>query len=242
MRTASRFWWLVVVGGMLVAGCAKSETVGEALSYAGEEAEPDPEYVVEQPDSVRIEVVDHPEITRGAQLRPDGKITMPLLGDVAVTGLTALEIDEKLTKLYSRYLKEVDITVTVASFTSKNVYLFREPGSAAALPYTGKQDFLKTMARAGGPGPNADYLFRSILLVRASAEKPEIVKVDLQKIVKEGLLDEAHNPTIRSGDIIYIPMDVFSWIGYKIEKAMRPVNALFQPIRAIDTWDDVFND
>ena len=240
MGTAQRLWCLFVAGGLLVAaGCGKGETAGEPLAtYTTEEAQTDPEYVVEQPDAIRIEVANHPEITRVAQLRPDGKITMPLLGDVSVTGLTPLEIDEKLTKLYSRYLKEVDITVTVTNFASKNVYLFREPGQARALPYTGRQDFLKTMARAGGPGEQA-WTSR-IRLIRATPEKAEIRLIDYDDVVRKGLLDEEHNPTIRDGDIIFIPMHPFFWFAWKVETIMRPINAAFQPVRMVDTWTDVF--
>jgi len=242
MRTANRWWWLgVLVVCVMAAGCKKDDTVGDALStYAAGEAEADPEYVVEQPDSIRIEVVGHPDVSRGAQLRPDGKITMPLLGDVAVTGLTSLEIDEKLSKLYERYLKDVDITVTVTSFASKSVYVFREPGRTTMIPYTGNQDFLRIMAQAGGPG--SDSILTKVLFVRPSAEKPVIRELSVEKVFKEGLLDEEHNPTILAGDIIYIPMDPISKFTFWVNKFMQPVNAAFQPIRTLDTWDDVVND
>jgi len=238
--------WLFVtacgVGLALTAGCAKNVQSPEALSaYSVETGDAAPDYIVETPDSIRIEVVDDQSgISRGAQLRPDGKITMPLLGDVSVTGLTPLEIKEKLSKLYAKYLKQIDMTVTVTSFASKNVYIFREPGRATVLPYTGNQDFLRTMARAGGPGPNAAQ--RRLLLVRASEEQPVIVKVNFKEIVREGRLDELHNPTIRDGDIVFVPMDVFSWLGFQINKIMGPVGAALQPVRAWDTWEDVIND
>jgi polysaccharide export outer membrane protein len=241
----TRGWTLAaaLAAGLALAttGCAKKTAAPEPLiEYALETPETTPDYIVEQPDSILIEVnvADKPQFSRSATLRPDGRITMPLLGDVSVTGKSSLEITEQLTKLYTRYLQQVQVTVTVTSYASKSVYIVRDQGSASALPYTGRQDFLKTVARAGGVGGEAAA--SRILLLCSRTEKPEIRKINWYDIVKRKMWDEAHNPTIHDGDVIFIPMDIPSRIGWEVDKLMRPFYALFQPVRAASQWQGAF--
>lgn len=232
---------VALLGGVTLAatGCYGPPTQPMALSVYGQDrGDTASWYIVEQPDALQIEVADNPALSRSAQLRPDGRITMPLLGDVSVTGLTSMEIREKLTKRYEKYLKQVDITVTVSNFASKSVFIFRERGSASIVPYTGRQTFMTVMARAGGPGGEAAT--HRIRLVRCVGGQVEIRKVNLYDIAKRGYTDEIHNPTMRDGDIIYIEMDNPSRIAWEIEKIMAPITALLSPVRQGMSWAYTF--
>ncbi len=107
-------------------------------------------YVLEPPDSISIEVSDNADLTRTCVIRPDGNITFPMLGDIYIEGLTPLQVREFMTKLLSRFLKNPELTVTLAGYNSKRIIIWRESLGAQVLPFTGDMTVLDAVAQAGG--------------------------------------------------------------------------------------------
>jgi len=107
------------------------------------------EYRVLPPDIVAIRSLHIPEINNvRQQVRPDGKVNLPLIGEVTVAGLTAQEIEAALTKAARDYYEQVDATVEVAAFNSQKIYVFGQVSRPGPQAWTGTNSLLDLLAQA----------------------------------------------------------------------------------------------
>lgn len=110
-------------------------------------------YVINAGDQIAIEVYQNPQLTRQVPVRPDGKITLPLVNDVPAAGFTVPQFQEKLTERLKTYLKEPVVSVTVNQFSAKQIYIQGQVRQPAAFTYRGDMFILQAIALAGGPTP-----------------------------------------------------------------------------------------
>jgi polysaccharide export outer membrane protein len=102
-------------------------------------------------DKLRIEVYKDTQLSQSLQVRPDGKITLPLVGDVAAAGHTSLELRDSIAGSLKEYIKEPVVTVIVVETTPQVVYVTGEVTKPGALPLTGgRMSILQALAMAGG--------------------------------------------------------------------------------------------
>jgi polysaccharide export outer membrane protein len=197
-------------------------------------------YRVDPPDIVVIASPNVAEID-GVQQRIniDGKITLPLLGDVKVSGLTPEEIAVKLVEMLRRYYVEPRVQVRVSKFASKRVYVFGQVSAPGPYTYTGKDSVLDVLAEA-----TPTYLAwnAQIKVIRPSAkedERHEIV-VDVDRMVKSG--DMRGNFLLNEGDIIYVPPTPLAWVGLRFRELLYPVDPALStyrsPLEAARTSDE----
>jgi polysaccharide export outer membrane protein len=122
--------------------------------------EPDPmnleEYVIGPADSLRIEVWKNSELSATVPVRPDGKISLPLLDDVQASGLTPLELKEVLTQSLREYVENPDVTVVVAEVSSPLIYLLGGVARQGPIPLTRNLRVLDAISHAGGFSQFAD--------------------------------------------------------------------------------------
>jgi polysaccharide export outer membrane protein len=122
--------------------------------------EPDPmnldDYVIGPADKLRIEVWKNPELGATVPVRPDGKISTPLLDDVQAAGLTPLELKEVLTESLREYVENPDVTVVVAEVSSPIVFLLGGVGRQGPIPLTHNLRVLDAISYAGGFSQFAD--------------------------------------------------------------------------------------
>ena len=105
------------------------------------------EYRVLPPDVITITSRQVPEIASVTQrIRPDGKINLPLLGEVYVANMTPREIEETLKKKASKYYEQVDATVTVSAYLSQAFYVFGQVNRQGPQPWTGRDTLLDALA------------------------------------------------------------------------------------------------
>lgn len=114
------------------------------------------EYVIGTADVLRILVWKNPELSAEVPVRPDGKISVPLLNDVQAAGLTTTELKETLATALSDYVSAPDVTVIVTEVNSKLVFVVGEVLRPAAVPLTQDMRALDVIATVGGFSPYAD--------------------------------------------------------------------------------------
>jgi polysaccharide export outer membrane protein len=115
------------------------------------------DYVIGPADLLRIQVWRQPELSAEVPVRPDGKISVPLVNDVQAAGLTAGELRDVITKSLTDYVTAPDVTVIVREVRSKNVQVVGEVTKAGAVvPLTSDLRALDAIAIAGGFSPYAD--------------------------------------------------------------------------------------
>jgi polysaccharide biosynthesis/export protein len=169
--------------------------------------EPDPrrsEYVIGVSDNLTIHVWKNPELSTGAIVRPDGTITLPLIGDLQANGRTPTQLREEITKQLSRYVRDEGVVVTVA-VTGVNSYSFTISGNVERPGVYSSQKYvtvLEAVQLAGGPNRFASPR-DTRLLRRDKAGKLREIPINYPALL-EGKQPEA-NLALFAGDQLYVP-------------------------------------
>jgi polysaccharide export outer membrane protein len=101
-------------------------------------------------DKLRIEVYKDQQLSQSLQIRPDGKITLPFLGDVQAAGQTPTELRDALTTSLKEYITNPVVTVIVVESTPQSVYVMGEVKSSGPIPLKGPLSVMQAIAMAGG--------------------------------------------------------------------------------------------
>lgn len=122
-------------------GTSTTRTTGAAVGN---------DYKLVSGDKLRIEVYKDPQLSQTLQIRPDGKITLPLVGDLAAAGRTALELRESISSALKEYIATPNVTVIVAETMPQVVYVMGEVNNPGPQPIHGQVSVLQALAAAGG--------------------------------------------------------------------------------------------
>jgi polysaccharide export outer membrane protein len=114
------------------------------------------EYRLGAGDKLRVEVYGESQLSQSLQVRPDGKITLPLVGDTAAAGRTAIEVRDAVATSLKEYITNPVVTVIVVEATAAQIYIIGEVGSPGAQVMTGPMTALQALAQAGGLREFAD--------------------------------------------------------------------------------------
>jgi polysaccharide export outer membrane protein len=110
----------------------------------------DQEYRLGPGDKLRVEVYREPQLSQSLQVRPDGRITLPLVGDVAAAGVTASDLRDSLTASLKEYVQNPVVTVIVTDAVAAQVYVIGEVSSPGVQVMQGPMTVLQALAQAGG--------------------------------------------------------------------------------------------
>lgn len=164
------------------------------------------EYLIGPGDQLNIVVWRNPEVSQSVPVRPDGKITTPLVEDMAAIGKTPTELARDLEKALAKYIQEPVVTVIVTGFVGPYSEQIRVIGQAAkpqALPYRKNMTLLDLMIAVGGVTDFAAG--NKATLVRGASQQQ--FRVRLNDLLKRG--DVSANVELRPGDVIVIPESLF---------------------------------
>ena len=195
--------WLVmltfILFGLTLNGCA---TKPKELRDAGELV--DYYYVIGPGDSVNIFVWGNPEVSTSVPVRPDGRISAPLVEELFASGKTPRELARDIEEVLSQYIKDPLVTVTVTGFTGRFDQQSRVLGEAAtpsSLPYRQDMTLLDVVIAAGGLTEFAAG--NRAVVVRYVNGEPISRRVRIDDLIQEG--DISANVAMRPGDILIIP-------------------------------------
>ncbi|MGH2452766.1 MAG: polysaccharide biosynthesis/export family protein [bacterium] len=186
------------------------------------------DYVVGPLDELQIFVFGETDLSQTVTVRPDGKITIPLVGDLLVAGLTVAQVGERLAQALKTYLRAPHVTVTLIKLRPDFVYLvgqFKAPGAYEIKP---GWTVMEAIAQAGGVLPKA-ALKKATLLRRPS----QMIALDLDRLLVKG--DQGANMAVQAGDVIMIPEflnkvlvwgNVKSPAAYDLAEGARVLDAL----------------
>jgi polysaccharide export outer membrane protein len=172
-----------------------------------EAASPDYNYVIGAGDSVNIVVWRNPELSMAVPVRPDGKISAPLIEDLVAQGKDSTTLAREIEKQLSKFVREPIVTVIVGGFVGPYSEQIRVVGEAAkpqALPYKQKMTLLDVMIVVGGVTDFADG--NGAIVFRASEGNKQYA-VRLKDLLKRG--DFSANVEMKPGDVLIIPQSWF---------------------------------
>jgi polysaccharide biosynthesis/export protein len=174
---------------------ASQKPVASAVAPATNEQD----YHIGPQDLVQIDVWKEPEITRTIPVRPDGKISLPLLNDVQAAGLTAMQLAGNIREGLTKFLNNPQVTVTVTQINSRRVFVNGEVARAGALPLLPGMTALQALSSAGGFTQFART--KNIYILRSENGKQVKVPYDYKQVVKGTKEDIILQP----GDVIVVP-------------------------------------
>lgn len=166
----------------------------EPASVAG------PDYVIGADDMLHISVWKEPDLTETLPVRPDGKISMPLLNDVVAAGLTPSQLADSITVKLKKYIADPRVTVVVTAMNSQKIYILGEvvhPGSTALQP---NMTVLQALASSGF---TQFANTKGIYVLRTENGKQQKIPVHYRALLKGESIDQ--NLILRPGDTIVVP-------------------------------------
>lgn len=205
MRIFSKSWLAVFV---FLAACSTAPTLPPAATTTNTGGAPTSEYVIGPGDTLDIFVWHNADLTRQIPVRPDGRISMPLMGDVVAVGKTPDQLSAELADHLKSYIKEPLVTVIPTSFVGLFTRQIRVVGEAAqprSIPYSANMTALDVIIAVGGLTKYADG--NSAVLVRQNNGKQTSYQVHLDSLVRDG--DISQNVDMQPGDILIIPQRFF---------------------------------
>lgn len=192
----------LVTMASLVAGCGTQYPPAPTSA-----ASPDYRYVIGPLDTVNVVVWRNPELSATVAVRPDGRISTPLVEDVQALGRNPVELARDLERALGKYIRDPQVTVMVTSFfgsSSEQIRIVGEAAKPQAIPYRQNMTVLDVMIVVGGLTDFADG--NRAVLVRG-AEKGKQYSVRLADLVRRG--DISANVDVRPGDVLIIPQGWF---------------------------------
>ena len=178
----------------------------------------DKAYVLQRGDELEIKAFNMPELAQTVTIRPDGRISLVLLNDVEAAGLTATQLSEALSALYSQHFREPRVTVIVKNFTNRSVFVGGEVSRPGVIPLSDKLTILGAVLYSGGFKDTAKL--REVVLLRDSGKGgPLIMRVNLDEVVKEGKRDI----TLKPFDIVYVPKSKIAKLDQFVDRYIKQV-------------------
>jgi polysaccharide export outer membrane protein len=190
MARATAGWWTArrVTAGLW----------GLLILMAGAVFAADDAFVIGPDDILAVSVWDNKELDQVVTVRPDGKISLPLVGEVQAGGRSVADLTEELNRLYSRTTKGARATVSVREIRSRPIYFMGGVVKPGPMQLTQDLTLLQAISMAGGLTPTADLESASVL--RGNTRIP----VDFTKLVQKG--DVTQNVKLQPGDTVVIPL------------------------------------
>jgi polysaccharide export outer membrane protein len=189
---------------VVLAGCTTAAKFDPPPTVA---ASPDYRYLIGTGDSVNVIVWRNPELSMTVPVRPDGRLTMPLVEDLPALGRSPTELAREIEKALSKFVRDPVVTVIVAGASGpfgEQIRIIGEAARPQALPYRQDMTLLDVMIAVGGLTDFADG--NRTVLVRG-AEQGKMYTVRLNDLVKRG--DISVNADVKPGDVLIIPQSWF---------------------------------
>ena len=159
------------------------------------------DYVIGPEDSVEVQVWKNPDLSRTVTVRPDGKISLPLIGDVLTAGQTATQLTEAVTEKLKAYYKEpAQVTVIVSQVNSYAIYVLGEVHTQGKHVVRSGTTFLQAISLAGGFTPFAAPS-KITLRRRGSTGKETVIPIRYKDI----LTGQQANLVLKPGDTVIVP-------------------------------------
>ena len=162
----------------------------------------DTAYKIGPQDVLRIDVWKEPEITRnGLPVRPDGKISLPLLNDVQAAGLSPLELSNVISEALKKFMNNPQVTVTVLDINSRRVYVTGEVSRPGTFPLLPNMTVLQALTTAGSFTQFART--KNTYVLRNEGGKQVKLPFNYKEVIKGNHPEQ--NIELRSGDTIVVP-------------------------------------
>ena len=213
MRFTGRFNSLMLLAssGLILNGCVsggRSELPPAAFVASHEQ--PGEDYIIGPLDQLNIFVWRNPELSAKVQVRPDGRITTPLISDMPAVGKTPAMLADDMKIALGEYIKDPIVSVIVENFSgtySQQVRIVGATAKPASIPYRANMTLLDAMIAVGGLSEYAAGNRAKLVRYDRNTGKQREYNIKLSSLLKNG--DSSANVRLEPGDVIIIPESMF---------------------------------
>jgi polysaccharide biosynthesis/export protein len=197
-----RFGMAIALLAIASQAYAQDKPAAAAANSAGSKAATaDPNYVIGGQDVLDISVWKEAELTRTVPVRPDGKISLPLLNDVQAAGLTPTQLAAQITESLKKFVTNPQVTVIITQINSQRIYILGEVTRAGAYPLLPDMTVLQGLSSAGGFTQFANL--KKIYMFRTENGKQVKYPFNYKDVISGKASDE--NVVLKAGDTIVVP-------------------------------------
>jgi polysaccharide export outer membrane protein len=204
MKKVTKFATLMLLGALALGAQAQSGDAAKASDKPPVEVvQPSPagaEYVIGADDTLHISVWKEPDLTATLPVRPDGKISLPLLNDVPAAGLTPMQLKDSITEKLKKYIADPRVTVVVTAMNSRRIFVTGEVLHTGAMPLLPNMTLLQALATAGF---NQFANLKGIYVLRSENGKQTKMPFNYKQVVRGANPEE--NILLKPGDTVVVP-------------------------------------
>lgn len=182
------------------AAAAPAAPAAPAAAAPARAANTPPEYRIGSGDKLQINVYKEADLTQALQVRPDGRITMPLIGDLAAAGQTPMQLQRRLADSLREYVANPVVTVMVVEVADRVVYVMGEVNTPGAVPLKGSMTVLQALAVAGG---FKDFANKGGIKVLRKVGPDRVETIPFS--YKDSLRGDAQPFYLAEGDTVVVP-------------------------------------
>ena len=199
----------IAAAAMLAASTAAAQPALARSDAAAREADKKPaptgpflneDYRLGAGDKLRIEVYKDPQLSQSLEVRPDGKITMPLLGDLEASGLTPLQLRDQIAKALKDYINNPVVTVIVVEANAAHAYVMGEVSKPGPVQLHGPTTVIQALALAGGFKEFANT--KNVKILR---QGPNGAMQTIEFNYRDAINGEGRPVYLRAGDTVVVP-------------------------------------
>jgi polysaccharide biosynthesis/export protein len=193
----------MVIGLVALCGCVSpTSNLTDAQAAAAAVATPDQEkYLLGPEDAVEISVWKEPDLTKQLVVRPDGKITYPLVGEIQAAGHTVKQLQEEISKRLEKYVTDAHVTVILLKAQNYKIYVTGKVNKPGDFTVGKPVSVMQAISMAGGLTPFASP--GSIMVLRTVAGKEEVYSFNYKEVAKGLMLEQ--NRRLLPGDVVVVP-------------------------------------
>lgn len=188
------------------------------------------EYIIGNGDMLLIKVWQNSDLDDQVIVRPDGRISFTLVGDMVATGMTVSEFREDLTEKLKEFIRNPQVSVSIKEIGGEKVIVLGQVKNPGVYQITGRKTVLEAVGLAGGFTDHA--VISSVMLIEGGFEKPEPKRLNLTKALKRA--DVSDNLILSTDDMIYVPNKFIKDVNYFLSQFLEPVYQGFFINREID--------
>ncbi|MGN6374548.1 MAG: XrtA/PEP-CTERM system exopolysaccharide export protein [Sphingomonas sp.] len=207
----SRILAAPVIGATLISGCAGGDRPQlPPASFVSANQAPGEEYVIGPLDTLNVFVWRNPELSAKVQVRPDGRITTPLVSDMPAVGKTPAMLADDMKIALAQYIKDPIVSVIVDNFQgtfSQQIRIVGATEKPASIPYRAGMTLLDAMIAVGGLNQYAAGNRARLIRYDKATGKQKQYGLRLSSLLKDGNPDA--NVKLQPGDVIIIPESMF---------------------------------
>ena len=161
------------------------------------------DYIIGPEDVLEISVWRNPDLSREVVVRPDGRISLPLIGDVTAVGLTTSELRDRITEKLKAYKENPTVAIVVKAVNSYYFYTQGAVGNTGKIPLLSRTTLIQAITLAGGLAPDAVRSRITIFRLGRDGAAPQKIVVSYDEIILRG----GNNIELKPGDTLVVPSE-----------------------------------